>query len=130
MKLLQIKVGIDIEEIIRFSKITTSDHHLLKKIYTSSEVNYCFSKKDPSPHLAGRFAAKEAIIKAGKKIGLNLFFSDIEIKPGENHQPSAIIKKMPLLDIDVSISHDQTQAVAVAVIVCQGEYESKSNPKN
>ncbi len=36
----------------------------LKRIYTKKELAYCMSKRDPIPHLAARFALKEAFIKS------------------------------------------------------------------
>jgi holo-[acyl-carrier protein] synthase len=43
---------------------STYGDRFLSKIYTSSEIRYCLKKKDPIPHLAARFACKEAVIKA------------------------------------------------------------------
>ena len=57
-------IGVDIESISRFKNLKRDkSRHFLEKIFTQNELNYCFSKKVPSPHLAVRFAAKEAAEK-------------------------------------------------------------------
>ena len=50
------------------------------------EQNYCDSKSSPSIHYAGRFAAKESIIKAVKSSGYKnpIPFKDIEILPSDS----------------------------------------------
>lgn len=53
-------IGVDIESIDRFRKHSKNrDSRFLQKIYTFSELSYCFSKKDPSFHLVARFAESE-----------------------------------------------------------------------
>jgi len=58
-------IGTDIVEIIRIKDAVEKwGERFLKKIFTENEISYCYKKKDPFPHLAVRFAAKEAFIKA------------------------------------------------------------------
>ena len=58
-------IGIDIIEISRIKKsIKKFDKLFLNKIYTQTELDYCFNKKNKFQHFAARFAAKEAIAKA------------------------------------------------------------------
>lgn len=58
-------IGTDIVEIKRVrDAVEKWGERFLKKIFTESEISYCYKKKDPSPHLAVRFAAKEAVVKA------------------------------------------------------------------
>ncbi|MCD6422801.1 MAG: holo-ACP synthase [Elusimicrobia bacterium] len=102
-------IGIDIEEIKRFSK---PSKRLLEKIFTKKELNYCLKKAKPQMHLAARFAVKEAVIKAtgDKKIALK----EIEVKNSKNGRPYVFVKgkKGKFL---VSISHTDKNAVAVVV---------------
>ena len=112
-------MGTDIVEVKRFSHYSIkSDVHLLK-LFTSDELEYCFKKKDPSNSLAGRFAAKEAVIKVLSKQGANISHSkDIEILNDDNGKP--FVNSCPLegvVDkIKISISHDGGFAVAIALM--------------
>ena len=83
------QVGVDIEEISRFeNKTIENDSHFLNKIYTENELDYCFSNALPARHLAARFCAKEAVVKALSNIlNKNLSYSQIEILRRENGSP-------------------------------------------
>lgn len=57
--------GIDIIEIGRIERIYERfGETFLKRVYTQKEREYCLGKASPGPHLAARFAAKEACVKA------------------------------------------------------------------
>lgn len=106
------KVGIDIVEVARFEKFACDrNHHFLRKTFTLHEVDYCFLNQDVAPHLAGIFAAKEAVSKAlGVK---NEPFIEIEIRHDRNGMPEAY-KRGKRLSVSVSISHTSTIATAIA----------------
>ena len=58
------RIGVDIQELSPFiERNIETDKDFLKKIYSEEELDYCFSKAHPEFHLAGKFAAKEAVIK-------------------------------------------------------------------
>jgi len=58
------EIGIDIQDIEPFRKKTLeNDGRFYERIFTVEEVEYCLAKADPAPHLAARFAAKEAVMK-------------------------------------------------------------------
>ena len=58
-------IGTDLEDISRIrSAIEKNGEKFLNRIYTREEQTYCQSKADPAMHFAGRFCAKEAMIKA------------------------------------------------------------------
>ncbi len=101
-------VGIDIVKISRIESIIRSNgKHFLKRVFTDKEISYAGGFLNRSEHLAGRFAAKEAIIKAtGKKIPMN----EIEVLNDENGQPYSNIN-----GIKLSISHEKEYAVAIAL---------------
>jgi len=104
-------IGIDIEEISRFSKIKFQKRTTFyKKIFTEKEIQYCMNKKNPYQHFAVRFCAKEAAIKALQNKKINL--KDIEVVLQDNI-PSLILpngKKGY-----VSLSHTKKYAVAVVL---------------
>lgn len=115
MSINNVSVGVDIELVSRFKDLNKSESRLfLSKIFTSAEIKYCFSKKAPEQHLAVRFAAKEAIIKAifpfsRKKIPLN----KIEVIKKNNGAP---VIKLSGYDIKISLSHCKDTAVAFAIV--------------
>ena len=76
-------IGIDVVEVERFRILKGGKKNaFIKKIFTAQEITYCFSYKDPVPHLAGVFALKEAF---SKSIGASkIFMSDIEILHGKD----------------------------------------------
>jgi holo-[acyl-carrier protein] synthase len=112
-------VGVDIVEIKRLKRaINRWDDAFLNRVFTKRELDYSHSKKFPYQHLAGRFAAKEAVFKAlGNSI---LDFKDIEIINDKQGKPSCRlkhrIKGLKDKDIFISISHGKEYAVAQAVV--------------
>jgi holo-[acyl-carrier protein] synthase len=60
--------GVDLVSIDRIRKILErEDNHFEGRVFSAGEIAYCRSKKDPHPHFAARFAAKEAY---GKALGM------------------------------------------------------------
>ena len=106
-------IGIDIEEISRFSsKQYDTNKSFYNKIFTKHEIDYCIKKTNPHPHFTARFCAKEAAIKALKNKKINLH--EIEIIMNEN---------IPTLNLpiekkaNVSLSHTETYAIAIVIIL-------------
>jgi len=105
-------IGVDIEDIDRFKN---KSQKFLDRIYTKNEQEYCLSKKIPAKHLAVRFCAKEAVIKA--LTGLKLKhpnLSDIEVYHNEDGVPQVRLLNNFYngLTFDLSLSHDRTKAIA------------------
>lgn len=104
-------VGIDIVDIARMAQIIDRfGIHFLNRVFTGSELEYARKKRRTAESLAGRFAAKEAFIKAyGAKPG----WKEIEILQHDG-RPYIMFggKTYP----NVSISHERAYAVAVVVI--------------
>ena len=112
MQINDFRIGIDLEEIYRFSKKKyETNTSFYKKIFTSREIEYCLSKSNPYPHFTVRFCAKEAAYKAlnNKKIQ----FSDIEVKIKNNK---------PILNLPngkqgiLSMSHTSKYAIAIVML--------------
>lgn len=106
-------VGIDLVEISRFKRISTNrTGPFLKKVFFEREIEYCFSYKDAATHLAGHFAAKEAVSKA---LGVTRYpFAEIEIRHKKDGAPEAY-KNSKKLPVFLSISHTKTLATAIAI---------------
>ncbi|HAK88045.1 MAG TPA: holo-[acyl-carrier-protein] synthase, partial [Nitrospiraceae bacterium] len=92
------------------------------KIFTDNEIAYCNEKKDPYPHLAARFAAKEAVIKASSSLrGMRLAFHDIEVLNEPSGKPFINILSPYLLPLNsfiihLTLTHERNYAVAVVVV--------------
>jgi len=123
----KITIGVDIENISKFVDLKEiEDKKFLQKIFTDLEISHCFQKIYPAQHLAARFAAKEAIMKAYNSItGNTLSLSDIEVKNEIDGKPTVCIKKdvNSNMDILLSISHNDDNAIAFAVIVKKNEVQ-------
>jgi len=111
-------IGVDIEDISRFAnKDRIADKKFLERIFTPSEIDYCYLKSNPAPHLCARFCAKEAVIKALGSIGINHSkYNDIEVYHNELGAPLVRICDNDDIKIEISLSHDKTKAVAIAQI--------------
>lgn len=112
-------IGIDIEKIERFKNF---NQHLIERVYTLNEIDYCKKFADAHIHFAGIWCAKEAVVKALNDITLAV--SEVEILHKSNGAPYVNItpKLKTYLDeknikyVHVSISHTDTIATAIAMI--------------
>lgn len=106
-------VGIDLVHISRFTNMPyEKNKKFYNKIFKKAEINYCIKFKNPYPHFAGRFAAKEAIKKTIKK---KISMLDIEINQRSGKPFVKIDKSFPY-SFSISISHDGDYAIAIAII--------------
>ena len=117
--------GVDIIEIPRIKQ--TFDRYgerFLKRVFTPDEIAYCRGR---APNLAGRFAAKEATMKALGTGGRGVSWKDIEVIRAESGAPSvklhgrakARAERLQVVEISLSISH--SREFAVAFVVAQRE---------
>ena|SRR3989344_7377881 len=107
-------LGIDILETKRFDSFGKSrNSRFLLNNYSKKEIDYCFSFKNPALHLAGTFAAKEAVFKV---LGQNdILLSLIEIRRNKSGKPEVWIKGHRQKSMSVSISHTAKIAAAIAI---------------
>jgi holo-[acyl-carrier protein] synthase len=115
-------IGNDIIEIDRIRKsIENHGYRLLARLFTTKEQDYCLKYKDPIPHFAGRFSAKEAIVKAfGTGFGEHASWLDMEILNDKHGKPyvtftKGIIEHFHDPHVLLSISHCQHYVTAVAI---------------
>ncbi len=58
-------IGVDLVRIPRMRDVIARwDERFLRRVFTEGEIAYCRARRDPVPHFAARFAAKEAATKA------------------------------------------------------------------
>jgi holo-[acyl-carrier protein] synthase len=74
-------LGLDATDIPRIREtVERYGERFLRRIFTDGEIAYCTRRRDPVPHLAGRFAAKEAAMKAlGTGHSRGVLWKDIEV---------------------------------------------------
>ena len=110
-------LGSDIIEVERIEEsIQKHGPRFLDRLFTPQEQAYCLKFRDASRHFAGRFAAKEAIVKAlGTGFGEEFGWLDIEIINDPQGKPLAMITNIPSGKIELTISHCKAYAMAVAV---------------
>ena len=118
---MKLATGVDLIEIHRIEEvIARHGKHYLERIYTPAELEQCGRRAES---LAGRFAAKEAVVKAlGCGIG-DVTWREIEVLGDEQHAPKLTLhgaakqkaEELRLTTWSVSISHDHGHAVALVV---------------
>jgi holo-[acyl-carrier protein] synthase len=115
-------IGNDILEIDRLKKaISEHGQPFLDRILTKAEQEYCQKQADPTQRYAGRFAAKEAIVKAlGCGFGSKASWLDIEVLPSDEGKPLVTLSKELAArfqnpTIQLSISHSDHYATAFAI---------------
>lgn len=117
MNFEDISIGTDIEKIERFEKYDKNSS-LIKRIFTETEIKYCYSFKNPAEHLAVRFCAKESVYKALSCFGINdIKYSDIEIINNQNGVPLIHLKKDKNVDFRLSLSHGNGSAIATVIAI-------------
>jgi len=117
-------IGIDLVEVSRFRPEKASES-FLKKVFTVQELRDCQGLAAVAEMLAGRFAAKEACMKAlGSGLRHGVRFKDIEVVTAESGQPSLLLygkageiaAARGECHLQVSISHTREYAVAMVVL--------------
>ena len=120
---LPIGCGVDVVELSRFRQaIKRGGEAFIRRVFTTGEVAYARAKRRTTLlHLAGRFAAKEAVLKAISQVDPRrvLAMRQIEIRNDRLGRPSIVLHDKPQngLQIHVSLSHVDTVAVASAIVI-------------
>ena len=118
--------GIDIVETARIRRLVENHgQHFLDRVFTAAEQAYCArSAKRHYEHLAGRFAAKEAVLKVlGTGWRGGIAWTDIEVIKEISGQPKILLTgeclriatTMGMTRWHISISHIETHATASAI---------------
>jgi len=117
-------MGIDLVEVSRFRTGKASES-FLKKVFTAQELADCLALAAGAEMLAGRFAAKEAGMKAiGSGLRQGVHFKDIEVVSDDRGAPSLrlhgkareLATAMGAFHLHVSISHTREHAVAMVLL--------------
>lgn len=120
-------LGVDICEIARMERALARHPTMRDRVFTPEEIVYCDAKARPAESYAGRFAAREATIKAlggyrGKR------WQDISVTRHPSGAPmialtghaKARAERLGVTNVLVTFTHERTNAVAFAIAVREG----------
>ena len=115
-------LGVDICEIARMERALARHPTMRERVFTAEEIAYCDGKARPGESYAGRFAAREATIKAlggyrGKR------WQDISVARQPSGAPAIVLEgnakrradSLGISRILITFTHEKTSAVAFAV---------------
>jgi holo-[acyl-carrier protein] synthase len=114
--------GVDLVEVPRFERSARQGgKRFLGRLFTPGELAYASEHRAKAQHLAVRFAAKEAVVKAlGAPKGLGLEWKDLEIIRAASGQPKALfhgtMKRWRKFTVHLSLTHTAQYAVASAIV--------------
>lgn len=118
-------IGTDIVESLRIAQMIERHGELfLGRVYTPHEIAYCTERKAALQHYAGRWAAKEAVLKAiGTGWAKGITWTDVEVRNETGGQPRIVLggaaremaDQMGIGEVLISISHCRTHATAFAI---------------
>lgn len=123
--------GIDLVDCPRIEQmIDRHGQRFIERVFTPAEQDYANKSKNKAEKYAGRFAAKEAILKlVGTGWRGKITWTDIEIKNNSDGQPlvnlegevKMIAEKLGITQISVSITHTANFAIASAVALAENQ---------
>jgi holo-[acyl-carrier protein] synthase len=119
-----ISIGTDIIECVRIAQMIEKHGEVfLQRVFTHREIEYCSSRKAATQHYAGRWAAKEAVLKVlGTGWARGIQWTDLEIQNEVSGAPvmklsgkaAEIARERGIQEVMVSISHCRAYATAFA----------------
>jgi holo-[acyl-carrier protein] synthase len=126
-------IGTDIIECLRIAQMIERHGELfIARVYTEYEFEYCSQRKAATQHYAGRWAAKEAVLKAmGTGWARGIRWRDIEVRNDVSGRPSIrlgggareVCENLGISEMMISISHCRTHATAFAVAIGRADGE-------
>jgi holo-[acyl-carrier protein] synthase len=121
-----IGIGVDIVEIRRFREVLERQkQRFTQRVFTPGEQEYCRGHRDPVPHFAARFAAKEALFKAlGTGWAKGVSWLDVDVHREGQEAPMIILRgeagkacaRLGAQKVHLSLSHTDESAVALVVL--------------
>ena len=116
-------LGLDLTEISRIGRLVDRwGNRFTHRVYTETERDFAFNRAVPERHLAARFAAKEATLKA-LSVPSGLSWHEMEIIGGGSEAPMVVLRgnalaaadKLGVARMHLTISHDRDTAAAVVI---------------
>ncbi len=121
-------IGMDATDVGRIAgSLARYGERFLRRVFTDEEIAYCMRRKFPAPHLAGRFAAKEAGMKAiGTGHAFGVLWRDLEVVrrggPPQlkfHHAAGGHFARLGASKAMLTITH--TDSLAIAHVILIGE---------
>ena len=115
--------GVDVVELSRFRRaLTRGGAAFLRRVFTTHEEAYARARRRTTLlHLAGRFAAKEAVMKAISQVDPHrvLAMNQIEVRNDRLGRPRVVLRdgRGTRIQIHISLSHVNSVAVASAIAI-------------
>jgi holo-[acyl-carrier protein] synthase len=122
----KLRTGVDVVGVERLRRLVEGDEERQRTLFTARELEYCHGKRRKYEHMAARFAAKEAVLKAfGTGISQRMRWTEVEVVNDRLGRPTvrlegavaSFAERHGLRDLDVSLSHVEDLAVAHAIAV-------------
>lgn len=120
-----IGIGTDIIECVRIAQMIEKHGELfLNRVFTAREIQYCSTRRAANQHYAGRWAAKEAVLKVlGTGWARGILWTDIEVVNEVSGAPSIrivnraaeIATDRGIAQVHITISHCRAYATAFAL---------------
>ena len=119
-------IGVDMLEIARMQRALDERPYFIRRLFTEDERMYCEHTARPAEHYAGRFAAREAVLKAlGLGFGNGVGIGDVSVMRDDSGRPHTLLagraaevaREQGVREVALSISHTHDVAVANAVAV-------------
>lgn len=129
-------VGVDIIEIDRMERTLDRTPAFARRIFTDEERHYCEHTARPAEHYAGRFAAREAVLKAlGTGFSGGVGLRDVSVTHDNLGRPVAVLsgktyqiaKEKGVIEVAISMSFTREVAVANAVAVTEDARPKKDD---
>jgi len=111
-------IGSDLVEIPRFRLALERRPGLAARLFSDAERAYADRFREPVPHLAARFGAKEAVMKA---LGVGLWrFAVVRLRSGQprlalHGKAAALAAERDVSGWELTLTHSDSMAMAVAV---------------
>src|SRR5918999_4275766 len=109
-----VRVGVDLVRVERLERLLSEHDAAPERLFTAGELEYCRGKRRAAEHLAARFAAKEAVLKAlGTAMTQGTRWTDVEVVNERSGRPTVVLHgetaaragRGGLRELDVSLSH-------------------------
>jgi holo-[acyl-carrier protein] synthase len=124
-------IGVDLALISRLREVVGRwGERFLRRVFTEEEIAYCRRRRDPIPHFAARFAAKEATLKAlGTGLRMGVSWREMEVRRERGEAPTmvlsgrcqAIALAKGARRVLITLTHDGDYALAQAMLVGPSE---------
>ena len=118
-------IGLDLTETARMAAIVARwGDRFTHRVFTETEREHAAARANPAEHLAARFAAKEATIKA---LGTGLIFTEMAVVGGGRQRPEMVLSGRALviargLGVDrLHLTLTHTKELAAAVVVAESD---------